>query len=71
MNDTDNAKKQIQQLIKQAETILTECERIAKKNKVDFRWDGPSYGMGGWYIAGEDDEDWDGSTGWQASSHSC
>lgn len=67
-----DANQQIQQLLKHAETILAECEKIATENKVDFRWDGPTYGMGGWFIAGEDqDDDWNGSAEWQASSHSC
>jgi 5'-deoxynucleotidase YfbR-like HD superfamily hydrolase len=42
------------------DTLLQECENIAADAGVQFSWDGPSYGMGGYF---------DGS--WQSSSYSC
>lgn len=47
--------------IKEAETALAEAAKTADENGVSFRWNGPDYGMGGWY-----DED-----GWNPSSQSC
>ncbi len=64
--------------IKIAQDALTEAQRIADEAKVSFSWEGPSYGMGGYYTGDKTEryfEDWQESdaddAGWSASSQSC
>lgn len=51
----------IQQLTKEATEVLCKAADIAKEFGVEFSWDGPAYGMGGWYSSDE----------WQSSSDNC
>lgn len=71
------ASAQIANLIRSAEAKISEAEKIADEYGVSFSWDGPSYGMGGWYTGKSEkpewaDSDWEASDeGWSASSQSC
>ena len=57
------ALKTISQKLKDLDNIILECEAIADKAGVEFSWEGPVYGMGGYYNPAED--------GWMSSSESC
>ncbi len=48
-------------LVEEAQKLLAEAEKIATEAGIGFAWDGPGYGMGGWFESGE----------WNASSQSC
>jgi hypothetical protein len=73
----EQASKQIAEYIQKAEKSIKDAEKLALKYKIDFDWNGPSYGMGGYFIGGEDeefsreDELDDDYYGWKASSQSC
>ena len=55
--------KEIAEKVKQACALLSEAEDIADKAGITFSWDGPGYGMGGYYSPkGED---------WTESSAEC
>lgn len=70
-DETDNAnnKKLTQQeanalvadYVKQAEELIAQASAIAEEYDLSFNWEGPGYGMGGWFSSGE----------WQSSSSSC
>lgn len=69
------ATKKIADLLKQAEAALNEAASIADENGVSFGWDGPAYGMGGYYQpkvdnedSEEEEDDWCESSGWRSSS---
>jgi inosine/xanthosine triphosphate pyrophosphatase family protein len=81
MSDKERKKanEKIERLLKEAENAINEACRLARDHKLTFSWDGPSYGMGGYFDGqaavtkkgeyGETyDEDFDG---WNASSQSC
>lgn len=59
--ETAEATKKIAELVKVAETALEEAEKLATQYSISFSWDGPGYGMGGWFQSNE----------WQSSSSSC
>ena len=66
----------INELLEKVDALLKEAAEIAYKENVPFSWDGPAYGMGGYYDPipvedGEDPDEWESSGGWQASSQSC
>lgn len=44
-----DAKVEINQILVEVASLLQKCTVIADANGVDFRYDGPSYGMGGYY----------------------
>jgi hypothetical protein len=64
------AYEQIAKLIAEAEGLILQAESIADKNNLAFRYEGPTYGMGGTYIGGEPKYRWQ-EHGWNASSGSC
>lgn len=74
MNKSE-AESKIADLIREADEKIREAEKLADEHGLQFSWDGPSYGMGGWYTPNH--PDWESSncygeeTGWMASSHSC
>lgn len=55
------AHAKIAALVLDAEDSLREATKIADEFGINFSWDGPSYGMGGWYDSGE----------WNSSSANC
>lgn len=62
----------ISNLIAQADANIAEAVRIAREAGVEFSWEGPAYGMGGYFDpARTEDEYGDESDGWLASSQSC
>lgn len=70
----------ISQKLAEADKLIAEAEQIAKDNGVEFSWDGPTYGMGGYFGKASDWEssDWEDSGcsidveyEWRASSQSC
>ena len=78
MTDKKEAQGKIAEQIKIAQDALAEAQRIANEAKVSFSWEGPSYGMGGYYEGDPEDryiQDWQDSdaddAGWSASSQSC
>lgn len=77
MTDKQEAQGKIAEQLKIVEDAFAEAERIADEAGIWFRWDGPSYGMGGSYAGrgertDETDEEWeDSDAGWSASSQSC
>lgn len=82
MTDTNvlkEANKTIADKIEAAESLIRECETIADQHGLEFRWEGPSYGMGGYYIGKDPSKaDWSSSTrdceggdGWSSSSSNC
>jgi hypothetical protein len=70
---------QIQLHLSAAEAALAKAAEIAQENGVSFSWEGPSYGMGGYFSpkawnsssgsCGWTNDDEEG--GWKASSQSC
>jgi hypothetical protein len=46
----------IAKYIANAEAEIAKAEEMAKIHELHFRWDGPAYGMGG-YFSGVPDED--------------
>lgn len=58
---TEEAYALIAKKLEQVEVLIREAEAIADEYDCEFSFDGPSYGMGGWYNSGE----------WNASSMSC
>ena len=77
MTDKQEAQGKIAEQLKIVRDAFAEAERIADEAGVSFSWDGPSYGMGGYYEGqgerkDETDEEWeDSDAGWSASSQSC
>jgi len=57
----EEAVKEVADLLNQVDVLMSRAEDIADEHDIPFSFDGPGYGMGGWYESGE----------WQASSHSC
>lgn len=57
----EEVSKLIAEKLAEVHGILAECAEMADAAGVEFSFDGPTYGMGGWFASGE----------WQASSHSC
>lgn len=75
-DERKEANAKISKKLAEATALIRECEAIADEFGVEFHWDGPEYGMGGYYTPDfehSDEESWYNSdeTGWQASSHSC
>lgn len=66
------SKQKIQELLKEAEAKLQEAEQLARETEQGFYWDGPAYGMGGWFDPNVTTNEWGEETdGWRASSNSC
>lgn len=73
----------LNKLIEESEKALQEAEAFADEHGLEFSWEGPAYGMGGYYQSkkaylaeyGEDEplvNSWgEEQYGWQASSQSC
>lgn len=55
------ANERIAEILAQVEALLAEAAKVADDAGVTFYWDGPTYGMGGWYESNE----------WQSSNSSC
>lgn len=70
---SNEVRDQIRKLLIEAEAKIHEAETIADENNVSFQWDGPEYGMGGYYEPKYTDSNGYTSfgAGWSASSHSC
>ncbi len=82
MLDKKEASEKISENLKQIELLLRESELIAQESGVSFRWEGPTYGMGGSFTPkpepkqkyswdsweASDDED---NYGWNSSSQNC
>ncbi len=82
---TEKTKQEVVQeiaaLVASSQATIREAEVLADKHGVEFYYDGPQYGMGGYYNPRTLDElgnpvlnRWGGSPegeGWMASSHSC
>lgn len=69
---TTEFKNKIGELLQEASRNLDEAARLAEENGESFYWDGPAYGMGGFYRSEEYNKKWDESNhGWMASSESC
>jgi len=65
--------KTVREALDAADAALKEAEKIAIANNDSFYWDGPSYGMGGYFYPGTSTDSW-GDTRedyWQSSSSSC
>lgn len=68
---------EIAEYIRAARDALSMAEAVADKYSLEFYWEGPAYGMGGYYsgksATTDDDDGWNSSDeeGWQASSQSC
>lgn len=68
---------EINEKIEQAQRLIEEAQKIADKAGVGFSWDGPGYGMGGYYTPEKGPnrwlEEWEESDegGWASSSTSC
>ena len=65
-------------LLKEIDSKLQEAAAIADEAGVEFRWDGPEYGMGGSYTPkgwqesdGCSYSDYEDKDGWISSSSSC
>ena len=78
MTDKQIAQGKVAEQIKIAQDAIKEAQRIADEAKISFSFEGPAYGMGGYYEGNPEDrylEDWqdsdDISAGWSASSQSC
>jgi hypothetical protein len=78
MMDKQEAQGKVAEQLKIAEAALKEAARVADEAKISFSWEGPSYGMGGYYEGDKESryfEDWQESdaedAGWSASSQSC
>lgn len=72
--DKQEANKQIAAILTKVYDLLSEAEVIAEKSGVCFRFDGPTYGMGGSFDPAEKGQpnEWnDVQDGWFASSQSC
>ena len=65
--------KTVREALDAADAALKEAEKIAIATNKRFYWDGPTYGMGGYFTPGEFTDNWgDAQTdAWQASSMSC
>jgi hypothetical protein len=71
--------KQINELVTQAQCLISEAEALADEHNVGFSMNLGGYGMGGYYVAPDevDEEDRDyhdipeGQGFWRASSQSC
>lgn len=51
---------------------LSEVEAFATEHNLHFHWNGPTYGMGGYFDPTREHDSWgEGGPGWSASSHSC
>lgn len=73
MDTKQKALKEISEFVALAHVNLAEAERIADEHGVSFRFDGPEYGMGGYYrpiVEGEPEFNGWGvrNQGWVASS---
>ena len=68
---------ELKQLLLEAERALQKVEVLSDKTGVGFYYDGPAYGMGGYYeprpegVEASDGPDWDSSDsyGWQSSNN--
>lgn len=72
-----DVRDKINAILKEAEAKIAEAEKLADESGEMFHWDGPAYGMGGYYtpeteFESSDGESWSSSdVGWAASSQSC
>lgn len=75
MTDQDTRREatgKIAEQLKIANEALKEAQRIADDAGVSFSWDGPTYGMGGYYTPNfEESDNYYEESGWNASSQSC
>lgn len=63
---------QLNQLVSDADAKLKEATEFAKLHGLEFNWEGPAYGMGGYFDPERKETNYgDESDGWQASSQSC
>jgi hypothetical protein len=60
--DKQQANARIAELVNIAKQALKEATAIADQHGLEFRWDGPSYGMGGSY---------QGTRPWMSSTEKC
>lgn len=69
--DRDEARKKIDQILKEVEAKIKEAEQVADASSVEFYWSGPAYGMGGTYTPDVDESsEWYSSdAGWHSSSN--
>jgi hypothetical protein len=59
----EEAAKKIADLLEQADALIAQAVGVSEESGISFYWDGPKYGMGGYYNPEED--------GWNTSAHSC
>lgn len=59
--NTQEANAAIAEKLEAANKAIQEAQEIADFHNIGFRFEGPDYGMGGWYESGD----------WNASSQSC
>jgi hypothetical protein len=70
--DENVARQKIRELLTSVNNSLAEAESIAREANVSFMWDGPTYGMGGYFDPNRGKNEWgDECDGWLASSMSC
>lgn len=70
--DKQAAHEKIDALLAEANAKLEEAANVAREAGVSFSWDGPTYGMGGWFDPEVTTDAYgDQTEGWQASSYSC
>ncbi len=66
--DKAEAKTKIDELVKEAYAKITEAEELSEQSGLEFYFS-PAYGMGGTYYP--ENNAWEVSPGWSASSQSC
>ena len=64
---------EVDKLLRAAEENLRKATELAATHNYDFHWDGPEYGMGGYFHAGTTTDQWgdEKTDSWLASSQSC
>ena len=63
---------ELQKLLNEADAALKKAADFARAHNMSFSYEGPSYGMGGWFDPEETTNQYgDETDGWQASSQSC
>lgn len=76
----EQATQKIAELIKQAHELLGQAAQLADQHQINFGYDGPAFGMGGYYSPRPvEDENWtssdcyvgdgDDNYGWQSSNN--
>lgn len=68
----EEVEKKIADCLKVANKALQEAAQLGKEHGVSFYWDGPAYGMGGYFDWNSSNCEYEGDeAGWQSSSSSC